>query len=118
MWWRLSGKEFAAKKGDGTRAALKALVDRGDVPGLLAYVDGEPVGWCSVGPREAFPRLERSRVLKRVDEEPVWSIVCFYVARAARGRGLMTELVQGAIEHVRRQGGRTIEAYPVVPTSK
>jgi len=115
MWWRLTAREFDAMKGEENRAALAALVDRGEVPGLLAYSGSEPVGWCSVAPRETFPRLERSRLLRRVDDERVWSIVCFYVARAERGRGVMTALVRGAIDYVESQGGRIVEAYPVVP---
>ncbi len=106
MWWRLTAREFDAMKGEENRAALAALVDRGEVPGLLAYSGSEPVGWCSVAPRETFPRLERSRLLRRVDDEPVWSIVCFYVARAERGRGVMTALVRGAIDTCSpREGG-------------
>ena len=60
MWWRLTGKEFDAQKGEGNRTAMKAIVDSGRVPGILAYHEGHPVGWCSVAPREEFPRLERS----------------------------------------------------------
>jgi GNAT superfamily N-acetyltransferase len=115
MWWRLTAKEFDTGTGDRNRAALRALVDRGEVPGLVALDGEEPVGWCAVAPREAFPRLERSRALKRIDDESVWSIVCFYVAKGHRRRGVMTALVRGAIEYVTAQGGRILEAYPVIP---
>ena len=79
MWWRLTQREFDAQKGEGNRRAMKAIVDSGRVPGVLAYHEGQPVGWCSVAPREEFPRLGRSRILKPVDDEPVWSVVCFFI---------------------------------------
>jgi GNAT superfamily N-acetyltransferase len=113
MWWRLTGAEFSRSAGDGNRAALRALVDEGRVPGLLAYVDGQPVGWCSVAPREEFGRLDRSRVLKPVDDEPVWSIVCFYIRPGHRGQGVGRALVDAAVEHARQGGARALEAYPV-----
>ena len=115
MWWRLSRSEFNAQKGEGNRKALKRIVDSGEVPGILAYAGGQPVGWCSVAQREAFPVLDRSRVLKRVDDEPVWSVVCFYVARQYRRRGVTVALLKAAIGYVRDQGGMVIEGYPVEP---
>lgn len=88
MWWRLSRSQFAEGKGEGNRLALRRLVEEDEVPGLLAYAQGEPVAWCALGPREAYPALERSRVLKRVDDAAVWSVVCFFVAKPFRRRGL------------------------------
>ncbi len=118
MWWRLTAKEFEREKGEENRRAMKRIVESGEVPGLLAYHDGEPVGWCSVAPRKAYPRLERSRVLKRVDDQPVWSVVCFFVAKAVRGRGVMRELLEAAIGYVRDRGGTILEGYPTEPKSK
>ena len=80
MWWRLKRSQYVKQKGPGNRRALKKIVDSGEIPGLLAYADGQPIAWCSVGPREAYSTLERSRILKRVDDKPVWSVVCFVVA--------------------------------------
>jgi len=113
MWWRLTRAEFERQKGDENRHALKALIDSGVVPGILAYFEDHPVGWCSIGPRETYPILEHSRSLKRVDDEAVWSIVCFFVARAFRRRGIMSELIKAAVSHARANGARIIEAYPV-----
>ena len=118
MWWRLSAKEFAAQRGEGNRRAMRRIVESGEIPGLLAYRDGEPIGWCSVAPREAFLRLERSPLLERIDDQPVWSIVCFYVASRHRRQGMMEALIRGAIDYVRTRGGRILEAYPVEPKSE
>jgi GNAT superfamily N-acetyltransferase len=123
MWWRLTGKEFDAQKGEGNRMAMKAIVDAGRVPGILAYHEGHPVGWCSVAPREEFPRLERSlrlaqgqaRILKPVDDEPVWSVVCFFIVKSYRRRGVAGRLLKAALDYVRESGGRVVEGYPVEP---
>ena len=82
MWWRRPAAEFRADKGDGNRRALRRLVDAGDVPGLIAYVGGEPAGWLALAPRECYVRFERSRTLAPGDAEPVWSVTCVFVARA------------------------------------
>ena len=115
MWWRLSRREFEQRQGDGNRRAMKGLVESGCVPGILGYEDGKAVAWCSVAPRHDFASLERSRVLKRLDELPVWSIVCFFVAKEHRGRGTLLALIRAAVDHVRRHGGAVVEAYPTVP---
>jgi GNAT superfamily N-acetyltransferase len=115
MWWRLRRSEFDQKKGAGTKRALKRLIARGQVPGLLAYAEGEPVGWCSVAPRKDYSALERSRILRRVDEEPVWSVVCFFVARPYRRKGLTHQLLTAAIEYAREHGAKIVEGYPVEP---
>ncbi len=115
MWRRLSKREFDAQKGEGNRRAMKAIVDSGLVPGILAYHEGQPVGWCSVAPREEFPRLERSRILKPVDKQPVWSVVCFFVDKLHRRRGVAARLLEAAVEYVRERGGSIVEGYPVEP---
>ena len=63
MWWRLTRKEYDQQKGAGNKRAMKNIIQSGDVPGILAYIDNEPVAWCSVAPRDKFPSLDRSRVL-------------------------------------------------------
>jgi GNAT superfamily N-acetyltransferase len=117
MYPRRRHAEFQRGRGAPNRRAFRRLVHAGTVPGLLAYVGGEPAGWCAVEPRAAYPRLATSRVLAPVDDLPVWSIVCFFVARAHRGRGLTRHLIEGAVTHARRAGARIVEAYPVDPTT-
>jgi GNAT superfamily N-acetyltransferase len=113
MWWRQTRSEFSRQHGEPNRLAFKAVVDSGVVPGLLAYSDVQPVGWCAVEPRESYPALDRSRTLARIDDEPVWSITCFYINRHFRGKGLMRALLTAAIDWASRQGAEIVEAYPV-----
>ena len=94
---------------------MKALVNSGRIPGILAYHQQEPIGWCSVAPREEFPRLENSRILKRVDEKPVWSVVCFFIKKKFRSQGVSTQLLKAAINYVREVGGTIVEGYAIEP---
>jgi GNAT superfamily N-acetyltransferase len=118
MFWRLKRSEFVRQKGDGNRDAMHALVEGGEAPGILAYEAGVPVGWCAVAPRERYPALGRSRVLKPLDDTPVWSVSCLFVAKGHRHRGVSVALLRAAVEHVRRQGGRCVEGYPVEPKTE
>ena len=115
MCWRLKRSQFEKQKGAGNKKALKKMVAAGEVPGLLAYAGREPVGWCSVAPREAFPVLENSRILKRVDDQPVWSASCFFVARPYRRQGLSVKLLRAAVAYAKKKGARMVEGYPVEP---
>lgn len=94
---------------------MKAIVESSAIPGILAYAEGEPVGWCALAPREVYPALERSRVLKRVDDVPVWSISCLYVAKDYRHKGVSVQLLRAAVDYVRKQGGKLVEGYPIEP---
>ena len=116
MYYRRSGR--AEKPADLTYAqfnkcSLKALVDKGVAPGLIGYRDGKPIAWVSLGPREDYAKLARSSVMKAVDDKPVWSVVCFYTAKEARGEHLAEAMLKGAIDYARSLGVRLIEAYPV-----
>ena len=113
MWFRLRRRDFDRNSGKENRRAMKGIVDSGEVPGLLAYAGGEPVGWVSLSPREKFPHLENSRTLKRVDDQPVWSVVCFVVDGRFRGQGLMAKLLSAGIDYARERGAKIVEAYPV-----
>jgi GNAT superfamily N-acetyltransferase len=115
MWWRKRRADYERDKGEPNHAGMRALVSGGHVPGLLAYLGGEPVGWCSVAPRSEFVRLENSRTLRPVDTQPVWSVVCLFVRRSHRRRGISVELLRAACEHARSGGARILEGYPVVP---
>jgi GNAT superfamily N-acetyltransferase len=121
MHYRKSGRVPAlsnvAYRSKTYRAGLKALVDKGKSPGLVAYRDGVPVGWVSLAPRDEFARLRRSPVMKPVDDKPVWSIICFVVPPEHRGQGVARALLQGAIAFARERGATVIEAYPVDKSS-
>jgi GNAT superfamily N-acetyltransferase len=112
MWWRLTRAQFERQKGQKNKRAMKKIVNSGEVPGILVYAEGEPIGWCSLGPREDFPSLERSRVLKRVDDRPAWSIVCFFIARPYRKKGVSVKLIEAAVKYARKNGALLIEGYP------
>jgi GNAT superfamily N-acetyltransferase len=115
MWWRLSRTEFNHWSAEQRKAGLKGLADSGQPPGILAYDGAEPVAWVSIGPRESFSALERSRTLARIDDTPVWSIVCFFIAKPYRRRGLMVDLLAGAVAYAAGQGAQVVEGYPVDP---
>ncbi len=116
MWWRITRAQFERNRSEGNRKAFKAIVDDGLIPGILAYRGAEAVGWCSVAPREQYGALERSRVLRRLDDRPVWSIVCFFIPRWEQGKGIATALLAAAVDYVHEQGGALVEAYPTVPS--
>lgn len=112
MWARLPGGDYRAGLGDSNKRALKRLVGSEEPPGILAYADGEPAAWCGLGPRAGFRRLEKSKVLAPVDERPVWSVVCFYVARPYRRQGLSGRLLREAVRHAAARGATIVEGYP------
>jgi GNAT superfamily N-acetyltransferase len=115
MWWRIKRAEFEKQQGDGNHEAMCSIVASGKVPGILAYHDGEPVAWCSVAPREDFGVLDRSPVLKRVDDQPVWSVVCFFMAKGYRQIGLSSRMLEAAVEYASQHGVRIVEGYPIEP---
>ena len=115
MYYRRSGKHDkppGITYSEWNKRALKALVDRGVVPGLIGYENDRPVGWVSLGPRADYAKLERSSVMKRVDDKPVWSIICFFVDAKARHRGVAAEMLKGAIAWAKKQRVTLLEAYP------
>ncbi|MEW5827230.1 MAG: GNAT family N-acetyltransferase [Candidatus Bipolaricaulota bacterium] len=115
MWWRQTAKEFAAGRGEPNRAALREIVERGEEPGILAYDRNQAVGWVAVAPRSSYARLARSRTLRPIDDQPVWSISCFFVAKTHRRRGVMRALIDAACDAAKARGAEVVEAYPVVP---
>ena len=136
MWWRLTRSEFERQKGSKNKAALKKIVKSGQVPGILAYANGKPIAWCSVGPRETYPALERSRTLKRIvenpalrisqggeqsrtteggDDKPIWSIVCLFVAKPFRNKGVSVKIIRAAVDYAKKKGAKIVEGYPKEP---
>jgi GNAT superfamily N-acetyltransferase len=115
MWWRIKRADFEKNQGDGNHQSMRAIIDSGKVPGILAYAGGEPVAWCSVAPREDFPVLDRSPILKRVDDQPVWSIVCFFIAKSYRYQGISNRMIEAAVDYAKQNGARIVEGYPIEP---
>jgi len=115
MYWRRErgGRQWEQSKGQPNRRALHRLVVRGRVDGALALSGEEPVGWCCVGPRAGFPRLERTRALASEWNERTWSVVCFFILPGWRGRGVAAALLRRGVSIARRRGARELEAYPV-----
>jgi GNAT superfamily N-acetyltransferase len=112
MFWRVPRSEFSAGSGAKNKARYRKIVAAGPPPGLIAYIDGEPAAWAQVCPRADLPTLARSRLLKPVDDKPVWSISCFYVRRGFRGQSLTAKLVKEAQAFAKANGGTVLEAYP------
>lgn len=115
-FWRVRGSDWSDWTAEKNRTVLEGLADRDPAPGLVAYAGGRAVGWVSVGPREDYERLERSKVLARIDDKPVWSVVCFVVSRSVRGRGVASVLLEAAVDYARDHGATLVEGYPVDPT--
>jgi GNAT superfamily N-acetyltransferase len=115
MHWRLSIAEFMEGKGEGNKQAMKELASRKRAPGVLVYKGDQPVAWCSLGPRTAFPRLERSSLLASVDDEPVCAITCIFVHRQHRGSGLLTAVLDAVCDYAATRGYAIVEGYPVEP---
>jgi GNAT superfamily N-acetyltransferase len=115
MYYRKTGSGTGA--GPGNRRAMKALVENGTEPGVLAFDGDRAVGWCAVAPREDYPGLGRSRILKAVDDIPVWAVSCLFVAKEYRSRGVSVALLKAAVDFVAERGGTVVEGYPVEPRS-
>jgi GNAT superfamily N-acetyltransferase len=115
MYWKLPRKLFNLGQGDHNRLAQKDIVSSGNIPGLIAYIDNSPVGWVAVEPRKNYPVLANSRILKPLDDLPVWSIPCFFVAKSYRNQGISVALLKAAIDYVKKHGGSILEGYPVEP---
>jgi GNAT superfamily N-acetyltransferase len=99
----------------GRIATMRSLCESEPGPGVLVYVDGEVAGWCSVAPKSTYRALVNSRTIPHVDDEQAWSVVCFVVRPGFRRRGLMHDLLDGAVEHARGYGATVLEGYPAEP---
>lgn len=115
---RLSAQEIRERGGDDRYAAMCSLSREKIAPGVIAYLDDQPVGWCSISPRTQIPRLEASKLIRPVDDVAVWSIICMVVRGGFRRRGVNRELVRGAVEYAKKLGAPAVEAYPVDPEGR
>jgi GNAT superfamily N-acetyltransferase len=113
MEWRLPREEWNAGRGDGNRRAMQGFIEAGNVPGILAYDGEEPAGWCSIAPRTQHGGLQAVAQYRNFDDASVWLVSCFYISEAARGKGLMSALLEAAVAYAKDNGARVIEGYPV-----
>lgn len=105
--------------GEGDReTAMRALVARRSRPGVVTYCDGVPVGWCHISPRSEIPRLVSSKLIRPVDDVPVWSIICLVVRGGHRKRGVTHQLIEGAVAYAAGKGAPAVESYPVDPPGR
>jgi GNAT superfamily N-acetyltransferase len=119
MYYRLTKSDFNEGKADeGNKRAMKELVWEGKPTGLLGFYEGQAIAWCAFAPREDFMKLEKSRVHKRIDDKPVWSIPCFFIDKNFRRNGISVALLKGAINYAREKCIKIIEAYPAIPTQE
>jgi len=116
MFWRLPRKEFDAGKGAKNKRALKRIVESGREPGVLAYDGKEPIGWCAIAPRADYTALERSRILKPLDDQPVWSVSCLFIKKPYRRQGVSAMLLRAVVTFAKEHGARIVEGYPVEPS--
>jgi GNAT superfamily N-acetyltransferase len=115
MYWRI-GPEYHKRPRQKNRSAFRRIVKRGPPPGLLAFYERRPVGWCQLTPRKDLSWLNRKRSLEAIDDVPVWSISCFYVRRGYRRKGVMAALIRGALETAKSANAPALEAYPIDTT--
>jgi len=117
MYYRLSKTDFKeGKSEDGNKNAMKELVRENKPAGILGLYEGQAIAWCAFAPREDFTKLEKSRVHKRIDDEKVWSIPCFFIDKNFRRNGVSVALLKGVIDYAKGAGIKIIEAYPTIPT--
>jgi len=114
MYWRIGGA-YSRRPREENRLALKAIVEQGPPPGLLAFAGDIAVGWCQLTPRADLPHLDEKRASAAVDAAPVWSISCFYVRAGWRRKGVTSALIDAAATRAKAGGASILEAYPVDP---
>jgi len=113
LTYRVTSAEFGALRGEDRPNRLRQLCERDIAPGVIGYDDGVPAGWCAFGPRSEMGRLQRSRTIPRIDDKPVWSVVCFVVRAGHRRQGMAHRLLDAAVHYARSIGVETMEGYPV-----
>jgi len=119
MSFRLRKQDFEeGKVDDGNKNSMKKLVWANKPTGILGFYDGQPIAWCAFAPREDFLKLGNSRVHKRIDNKPVWSIPCFFIDKNFRRQGVSVELLKAVAKYAQKKKIKIIEAYPAIPTQE
>jgi GNAT superfamily N-acetyltransferase len=118
MFYRSTPAEYKeGKSNDGNKNKMKDLIWKGNPVGLIAIYEGQAIAWCALAPREDYMKLAKSRVHKRIDDLPVWSIPCFFIDKKFRRKGVSVALLKGAVEYAKKAGIKVLEAYPTIPTT-
>lgn len=115
---RLQAKEIETLGNGDRQQAMRRLAEREHPPGVVTYLDGTPVGWCNIGPRAEIPRLAGSKLIRPVDDVPVWSIICVVVRGGHRRQGVAGHIIEGAVAYAAAHGAPAVEAYPVDPPGR
>jgi GNAT superfamily N-acetyltransferase len=116
MYWRwIKTTDAHRYKGAGNKKAIKKIITSGEVPGILAYENDNPIGWCSVAPKATFPYFNNSRLFKNLEKDGIWSVTCFFIAKEYQQKGISVELLKEAVKYVRKKKGKIVEGYPVEP---
>jgi GNAT superfamily N-acetyltransferase len=119
MYYRLNKTDFMEGKiNEGNKDAMQSLVLENKPTGILGFYDGQPIAWCAFAPREDFIKLKKSRVHKRIDNKPVWSIPCFFIDKNFRRQGVSVEILKGLMKYAKENHISIIEAYPTIPTKE
>jgi GNAT superfamily N-acetyltransferase len=115
MAWRATSERHDMSRSQ-RKSALKSRVKDGIPIGILGYVDGTPIAWCSIAPRPTYRKLGG---LEKPDENPdkVWSLACFFVKRDFRGMGVSNRMLEAAVAYAKTKGATIVEAYPVTADS-
>jgi hypothetical protein len=115
MHWRLSYPEWEQGRGDGNRGALRMRAEQDPAPGLVGYLDDDPVAWIAIGDRAEYPRMTRSPIMRSINDSPGWIISCVFIRQDRRGSRLPVEMIRAACEFAARSGQHIVEAVPVDP---
>jgi GNAT superfamily N-acetyltransferase len=118
MTWRMSAKDYEKSKGAGNKKRLKQLVSQNEYLGILAYHEQIPIAWCSVSPKPKIFKVHNSRNLKSDDSGQVWSVICFFVCKSFRNKGVSRLLLKSAAQYARTHGAKILESYPVIKKDK